>query len=309
MHDNLTKAVSLLGVGEVYIQNKQGEATGLISSSEHAKALFAYLNMADYLSESLIKKAVEYLAAAKVFARDKAIVLADLITACKLSNQNGQFDGECFIENFAKQTYFTVSDIIDLIVFLQQTAFDRQCGVERDRLQVKPWMKKHNLAFKEYATKLSVVSPLVPQKNHYAAVGIMCASSGRVKTRLAYFLNLTINFDFVWVLSGDRELLEGLDEGEIMEQTARYFEKPIKYVKKQVGVDTREFLEGVTETMMVNYLIQQTCPHKKIEIIDSAIELGHWRTTAAKSATDIADIMIDKIQLREIKPAQDGRYY
>lgn len=36
-----------------------------------------------------------------------------------------------------------VDNIIDLLVFMQQTVFDRQFGVERDKLQAKPWLERH----------------------------------------------------------------------------------------------------------------------------------------------------------------------
>lgn len=309
MHRNLAEALGLLGVGKVHLRNDQGEEINIISPREHAKALFTYLNMAGYLSENLLKKAVEYLAASKPFARDKEIVLADLKKVCDSSNRNGQFDAEFFISQFAKQEYFSVDDIIDLVVFLQQTAFDRQYGVERDRLQVRPWMEEHNIEFKENAIKLGIITPLPPLKNQYPAAGIMGAASVRVKKRLEYFRDLKIDCDLIWALSGNRELSKGLDEEQVMEKIADFIGKPINYVKKKVGVDTREFLEDITETMMVNYLIHTVCPNKKIGIVDSGIESGHWRATSAQSAADIVPIVINKIQSQEIKNVKDGQYH
>jgi len=309
LHRNLAAALGLLGIGEVHLRNDKGEETATISPREHAKALFTYLNMAGYLSESLLKKAVEYLAASKPFTCDNEIVLADLKKVCESSNRNGQFDAEYFLSHFAKQEYFSVEDIIDLIVFLQQTAFDRQYGVERDRLQVKPWMEEHNLEFKENAIKLGIITPLPALKDQYPAAGIMGAGSVRVKKRLEYFRDLKIGCDLVWALSGNRELSKGLDEEQVMEKIAEFGGKPVNYIKKKVGVDAREFLDGITETMMVNYLIQTICPNKKIGIVDSTIESGHWRATSAQSAADIVPIIINKIQSQEIKNVKDGRYY
>lgn len=309
LNHNLAQALGLLGINEIQLRNNQSEKIGFVSPRDHAIALFAYLNMAGYLSESLLKKAVEYLAIAKRFNCDEYTVFSDLNNVCVLSNRQGYFDADYFISNFAKQSYFTVDDIIDLIVFLQQTAFDRQYGVERDRLQATPWMETHAIAFKEAAIKLGVVTPLPPQKNQYPATGIMGAASMRVKKRLEYFNELKIDCDFVWALSGNRELSKGLDEEDVMEKVANCVGKPVYFVKKAVGVDTREFLDGITETMMVNYLVQSVCPHKKIGILDSAIESGHWRATTAQNATDIAPIIINKIQSQEIKSVENGRYY
>ncbi len=309
LNPKLAEALNLLGINEIQLRNDKGEQTDLVSPREHAKALFTYLNMAGYLSESLLAKAVEYLASTKPFSCDKTMVISDLNEVCKLSNRQSQFDAEFFISNFAKQDYFNVDDIVDLIVFLQQTAFDRQYGVERDRLQIQPWMEEHKIAFKDTATKLGVVMPLPPLKDQYPAAGIMGAASVRVKKRLAYFRDLKIDCNLVWALSGNRELSKGLDEEQVMEQIVDYIGKPVKYVKKQVGVDTREFLDGVTETMMVNYLIETECPNKKIGIVDSSIESGHWRATSAQSAADIVPIIINKIQSQEIKNTGDGRYH
>jgi hypothetical protein len=249
------------------------------------------------------------LAAARPFFCDKETVFSDLNKVCKLSNRNNQFDAEFFISNFAKQEYFTVNDIIDLVVFLQQTAFDRQYGVERDRLQAKPWMEEHKIAFIENATKLGVTAPLPPLKDQYPAAGIMGAASIRVKKRLEYFRDLKIGCDLVWALSGNRELSKGLDEEQVMEKIADYMGKPVNYVKKQVGFDTREFLDGVTETMMVNYLIETVCPNKKIGIVDSVIESGHWRATTAQNSADIVPIIINKIQSQEITNIKDDQYH
>lgn len=316
INKNLSEALGLLDINEVRLrhdldQKTQDEKMTVVSPREHAQALFTYLNMAGYLNGPLLKKAVDYLAAAKPFARNKITVLRDLTNACNGANQDGQFDVNFFMTNFAKQTYFTVDDVIDLIVFLQQTAFDRQYGVERDRLKVKPWMEvaEQKKTFKEYATKLGVITPLPPLQDQYLAAGIMGAASPRVKKRLAYFQELKIKCDHVWALSGNRELSKGLDEESVMEAVAKHLEKPLNYVDKKVGADTRQFLDGITETMMVNYLIQTTYPEMNINVVDSAVESGHWRATSAQNAIDIAPIVVKKIKSQEIKNTEDGRYH
>ena len=309
LNDNLAQALNWLGINENRLRDDKGTETEVVSPREHAKALFTYLNMAGYLSESILGKAVDYLAAAKPFAYDKRKVLSDLNNACQLSNRNGQFDAEFFISNFGKQKYFTVNDIIDLLVFLQQTAFDRQHGVERDRLQAKPWMEEHKIEFIKMVTKLGIVTPLPPQREQYAAAGIMGAASARAKSRLEYFRDLKIDCNLALAFSGYRELSKGLDEEKVMDEIAGYLGKPVNYVKKPIGVDTREFLDGITETMMVNYFIETICPNMKIGIVDSAIERGHWRATSKQNAADVAPLIIDKILSREIENTEEGRYH
>lgn len=313
INPNLAQALNLLDIREFYLHNNQDEEskeekTTLVSRIEHAQALFSYLNMVGYLNEDLLKKAIDYLAASKPFKVENEIVFADLKNVCKDSNRDGKFNAAFFISNFAKQDYFAVDDIIDLIVFLQQTAFDRHDGVERDRLQVKSLTEEQQLAFVDHAKKLGVITPLPPLKNHYSGTGIMGAASFRVKKRLEYFCALNLKSELVLALSGDRELSKGLDEEPVMKEVADSLGKPVHYLKKKVGVDTREFLDGITETMMVNYLIETICANKNIEIVDSAVELGHWRATTAQGAADVACILIRKIENQEIKNREDGRY-
>jgi hypothetical protein len=309
MNVNLAQALNALGINDVTLRNEKGEKIELISAKKHAEALFSYLNMAEYLNDSILQKAVDYLAAAKPFPRDKETVLNDLRAVCKLSNENGKFDAEYFITHFGKEDYFSFADIIDLIVFLQQTAFARPVGVERDRLALKPWMKEHREEFIVHATRLGVVTPLPPLHDQYPALGIMGAASSRVTARLEYFRKLKIACHSVWALSGNRELSKGLDTEEVMAQVAAKVKKPVKFIEKQVGVDKRIFLDGVTETMMVNYLIETICPDKKINVVDSAVEFGHWRATSKQSAADIAPIIIDRILSEKTEKIKEVYYH
>lgn len=307
--NKLAEALSLLGILEIKLRNEAGEVTSVISPREHAKALFTNLYIAGYLDEPLIKKAVDYLSIAKPFSCDNKTLITDLKKTVDASKYNNEFNAELFFTQFAKLSYLEVDDIIDIIVFLQQTAFDRQHGVERDRLQVKSWMEESKEKVKECATNLGVVTPLPPMEKQYAVVGIMGASSRRVKTRLQYFSNLTIDCDFVLALAGNRELSKGLDEEDVMEKLAATLNKPLNYITKPIGKDKRDFLDGITETMLVNYLINEICPSRKMLLIDSPIEQGHWRVTTAQNIKDIAPLIIDKIQAKELTPAHDGRYH
>jgi hypothetical protein len=309
MHPIFAEALNLLDLKDVNLRNEQGQTTAIISPREHAKALFNYLHMAGYLSPELISKAVRYLAAAKPFARPTDEVANDMNKLIRDATNHDSFDSDFFLANFGKENYLNIDDIIDLITFLQQTSFDRQFGVERDRLTMKSWMEEHKADFLENAAKLGIINSLPPSQREYTACGVMGASTPRVKSRLTYFRDLTVECEMVLALSGNRELSKGLDEEAVMEKVALAVDKPVNYIEKPVGVDKRIFLDGVTETMMVNFLIQELCPHKKIGLIDSAIEIGHWRATSAQNATDMAPVIINKILSQEIKNVESGQYH
>jgi len=299
MHTKLATALSNLDI------SKNDAAT----SKEHAEALFEYLYIAGYLSSDLIQKAVEHLSLAHPFAHDKKVVIQDLTRALNNAAKSGSMNTEIFTDQFANQDYFTIADIVDLITFLQQTAFDRQHGVERDKLQAKPWMEEHADKFITLARKLGVIDEKNPKAKHYIGIGIMGGATIRVIPRLTYFNQLkSVAFDAVWALSGNRELSKGLDGDEEMKAIAKSLNKPLKFVTKPAGNTTREFLDGVTETQMVNYFIQKLCSSEKFGIVDSQEQEGHWRVTTSQNATDIALIILKKIQNDEVTQDKSGIY-
>jgi hypothetical protein len=294
MNARLAQALNLLNFGPVKTSD---DIT--ITAKDHVKALFTYLQMGNYLSEKNITKAVTYLAAAKPFARDNQTVITDLMNAVTSNN---------LIEQFAKQDYFTVNDVIDLLTFIQQTAFDRQFGVERDALPPKQWLKDKSAEFYQLATQLDIIVPHMPTKNHYHAIAIMGGATSRVTRRIDYFSNLNVSYDFVWALSGNRELSKGLDDETIMRNVAEFVGKPANFVTKKIGEASREFLDGVTETMMVNYMINKDRT-SKISVVDSLVQEQHWRATTSQSAVDIARLLLTKIKNQEIESMQDGHYH
>jgi hypothetical protein len=307
VNSRLAEALNLLRMSSVdYIDDAGHAAT--ISAKEHAKALFTYLNMGNYLAENLMEKAVKYLSASKPFAYENDIVLADLKRALRSAKTNEKFNADIFIAEFAKESYFTANDIIDLLTFLQQTAFDRQFGVERDALPPKHWIKANQKEFYQLARQLDIISEKAPRKDYYAAVAIMGAASSRVKTRLDYFLNLNVEYGHVWALSGKRELSKGLDEDDVMIKVAESVGKPANFVEKQNGSVSRVFLDGVTETMLVNYMINKDRA-QKINVVDSEVQADHWRATTEQGAVDVAKLLLNKIQANEVKHAEDGRYH
>ena len=229
----------------------------------------------------------------------------------KVSYQQGSFNVNWFLEQFCNVPYMQVTDIIDLIVFLQQTAFDRQFGVERDKLKAKPWLELHAQEFRQLATSLGIVTPLPPKQQAYCGTGIMGAASFRVGTRIQYFNSLLVPVGDVWALSGNRELSKGLDEEVLMQELALAVnkDKPATFIEKGEGAAKRVFLDGITETMMVNYLLQKMCAGKQIALVDSKIEEGHWRATTSQGAKDIATIVVQKILEGSLSKAVNDTYH
>ena len=308
MHSKLSRVLNLLDFGNINILNESGQLARKISPREHVEALFTYLDLAGYLSPELLEKAVTYLYAARPFACPSDIAIKDLKQTVEIAHREGSFNIAWFLDNFCKEDYFQVDDIIDLIAFLQQTAFDRKFGVERDRLQAKPWLEESKATFQALAATLGITSPLPPAHASYCGTGIMGAASPRVATRIQYFNTLKTHCGDLWALSGNRELSEGLDKEPVMSEVALAVGKPVNFVKKGAGAAERTFLDGVTETMMVNYLLQTLCPGKPIALVDSAVEEGHWRATTAQGAKDIARILIQKIQTEQMELEKDGNY-
>jgi len=281
MHFKLAKALDLLDINEFSIRDDAGTIVRSISVAEHAEALCCCLGRLGYFSAGSLTKAVDYLAAEKPFSCSKAIVTEDLIGVCEeaLSNKTTPFDWFYFSENFCKEDYFQVDDIIDLIVFLNQTAFDRQFGVERNQLSINPFIAQHSDEFQKLAKILGVMTPLPPVQSSYYGTGIMGASSRSVECRIDYFNLLKVDCGTVWALSGYRKLSEDLDEERVMKAVAQ-----------------KQKVQDITEVMMVNFLLEEKCKNKPIMLINSAVEQGHWRTTTEESARDIAKILLKKIQ-------------
>jgi hypothetical protein len=296
MHEKLAQALDLLAMTKAHVYDEQGKIITTIPPEQQAKALFTYFDIAGYFSEDLLEKAITYLAVAKPFACDNNKVLPDLKLAYQLSYQTGYFNLDYFLDHFAVQSYFKVEDIIDLITFLQQTAFDRASGFERDRLSAKSWMITKHKEFIHCATQLGVVTTVPPLSDTYYAAAIMGANTIHIQKRIHFFKKLVVKSNYVLALTGDRPLTKGLDEESDIEELANYFNQPICYVKQQIGKDTREFFKSITEDMMLNYYLHKIMPYTPVHIITSLTEPGHWRTTSAQSAADVAPFIIEKIQ-------------
>lgn len=313
MHSKLTQVLDLMDINSFQLLDEKKTVTGEVSKQQHAEAFFSYLNLAGYLSDASLEKAVDYLAIVKPFAVDARIVKESLKNAAALARQSGQFNPEIFCDHFASEQYFEVTDILDLLAYLQQTAFDRQFGEERDKLRGKSWMEDQAKEFVTLSRSLGVISPLPPPAKHYCGIGIMGAASTRAAERVSYFAKLkeekTVSFDIVWALTGNRELSKGLDEPAVVDAVAKYAGKKVEYKEKTVGKDKRVFADGITETMMMNHLIELKCPDDAIQTVNSEKEKGHWRATTQQNAMDIAPVVLDAIKQDRIKMNPDDKAY
>jgi len=317
MHAKLKTALALLDMLDATATyDEPAAATSTLSNSgeSRAKALFTYLDLAGYLSDALLEKAADYLSIERPFAGPKEVMVGYLQRACAEARRSGQFDADLFLARFCRQDEFHITDIIDFIIFLSQTAFDRTFGVERDRLNIPSFLtnEEKKQLFLSLATELGVVRESRPSHPTYCATGIMGAASGRARARVEHFNRLRAEkgdaCGRVWALTGYRELSQGLDEDQIMIEMAERLGRPFALVEKGTGAARRSFLEDVTEAMMVNYLIQTLCPDANIALVDSAAEENHWRATTAQGADDIAKILVGEIQQGRI-PHEAGEPY
>lgn len=286
-----------------------------LTTTDMVAAFFAYLNLGGYLSDLQIEQAVDALAAAKLFQCNtqiiaNTIVKQDLKNSCALARTAAGFDAKIFLDNFACQEYFALDDVIDLITFLQQTAFARHFGAERDTLQTQPWMLQNANAFVTLAEKLGVINNIESPWLHYCGIGIMGSVSLNCRRNFDFFLKHIypaklqhqLSYDAVWGLTGQRELSLGLDAYEDIVAVAAHNQKPLHLVKKIVGNFEREFAHAITEPMLINYLWSQLCPQVPMHILESGIQPEHWRATGQQSANDIAALVVHKILQQELKP-------
>jgi hypothetical protein len=304
---NLKHALNLLEIVEINLFDQNNDLLRHVSQEEHAAAFFNYLELAGYLNPHALEKAVTCLSRAKKFSQENQVIIDHLTQVLTTARQSGSFDVAWFLAHFCKD-FFRPDDIIDLIVFLQQAAFERGGGIERDRIEIPLWLKEHSVAFKQLASTLGILNPVLPKHQVYCGTAIMGAASSRVKTRIDYFNSLKIDCGHVWALTGSRELSKGLDEEGVMAEVANAMHQPLIFVAKGDGAAQRLYLDGVTEAMMIHFLLKKMCPDKTIDVLDSIPELGHWRTTTAQNAKDIARIVIDKIQVGEINCEKNEPY-
>lgn len=283
MNPNLTQALSWLGIKEATVP-----------------LFFNYLRVAGYLDETLIRKAVQYLNTEKVFDGMESSSVENIVASLVEASQK---DTVNFLDTFASQ--LSPVDIVDLIIFLQQTAFDRNFGKERNLLTAKPWMEvpENQKNFMELQNHIGLVQEQLPQQQHYHAIGIMGASYSRVINRIRYFKDLVVDCDSVFAITGQRYLSKGLDGEKNIDELAKAFSLELHYVNE----NGQEITKETNETRMVMHLINTECSSYTIDIVDSAPGGWHWRTDTTQNAKDFAWTMMQRIQASDVRPL-DGIY-
>ncbi len=169
-------------------------------------------------------------------------------------------------------------------------------------------MEEKEKEFMLYADELGIVKRRDPSCKHYAFICLAGAASRRVVQRIENYKTYDVTKDSLWALSGARELSLGLDEEIVMKEVADYWKFPFEIVAKGTGQSSRQYLNGVTEAMMVKYLLQKHCSENNFQIVNSDVQAGHWRTTNAQNAKDIAIVVIDGIVDGQLTKSEDGFY-
>lgn len=303
INENLQSALELLDYQLTTVINSRDEEHEL-SLEDQAAALFSVFHVAGFLDQASLAQAVHCLAVDRPFAQPPSVVFQDLCYAVALATDEGNFNSQVFLENFCNQDYLSVTDCVEIISFLQQTAFDRKFGEERDQLEAKPWMETHWQDFFAWSETLGLVAQQTSEA-HCDAIAIMGAASFRLSERIQTFIDLADerkNAAEVYLLtSSRREVSLGLDEEHIIRATADFFEIDFlepPFIDKPVSPNsktTRQYPntnEPITEKMMAEYLIW-TLTGKDIrnnmQVSDAAVPEDHWRGNTASSAEDFAN--------------------
>jgi hypothetical protein len=282
MNPNLIQALKYLGITD--------EST--------AKNFLDYLDFSGYLDNKLLLKAVRYIHTERPLV---GFETADIETI--VAQLQNLFYG-------STTEIFSPFDLADLIVFLQQTAFDRQFATERNELTSKPWMNdaKQRNQFLRLQEACALTNEQLPKQMYYHAVGIMGASYPRAIKRIEYFntINASLHFEHIFAMTGKRALSDGLDGKENIQLLAETLGTTPQYILNEYG---KTVVENIDETDMVESLIKTYCPeHRtKISVIDSQVSSWHWRADTSQNAKDFASILIQAIQNSETRPL-DGIY-
>lgn len=284
MNPNLAQALAWLGIPD----------------EETAVSFFRYLNFAGYLDDALMDKAGLYLHTEKAFVGFDTHAAENIATQVKEACRNIA-DPTLFLNTFL--TDFAATDIVDLIVFLQQTAFDRNFAQERNLLTAQAWMAEetNRHQFMALQRRIGLVEEQPPLQSHYHAVGIMGASYHRVRSRISYFKAFAdLGFDAVFAVTGQRDLSKGLDGEANIQNIATQLAIELHYVHE----NGQEVSKQINETQMVKFQIESLCPEHagKIGIIDSSAGEWHWRADTTQSAKDFAWTLLQGIQQSVTRP-------
>lgn len=217
MHNQLKQALYKIG----YLHSKTQSnlthysVTSNSNSTDTAQALFEYLYIAGYLNETILQRAETYLKSETAFANPSVNLAKQLSDAVKQATTDKSFNAPTFLKQTEDIKGLDQQDFMDVVLFLQQTAFRRLPGQERHEIQLPENLAQHADTFIGNARQLGVVDETQPSKQHYSAIAIMGASYRAVEPRIEYFQKLireqAIQYDKLFVSSGYRDLQPGLD--------------------------------------------------------------------------------------------------
>lgn len=286
------------------------QALNWLSIPEDTAALFLeYWHFAGYLDTDLLNKAVVYLHKEKPFLGHETEEPAAIVERIVGHGASLAPDGKSFVVENLETFLADLSpvDILDLLVFIQQTAFDRNFKQERNELSAKAWMTlpENCSKFMALQQRLHLVDEQLPQKDAYYAVGIMGASYPRVQKRMAYFQTLapSLSFDSIYAITGQRSLSKGLDTEAGIAHTASLL--GMSGIPAYTIENNQYLVKEISETQMVNCLIPAICPEytAKIQTIDSRAGAWHWRADTAQNAKDFAEQILAKITAKDAAPS------
>jgi hypothetical protein len=200
-----------------------------------------------------------------------------------------EFFADDIISKLLDDGNFDNEDAVDLVTYLQQTAFGRAVGQERNELQNQSWMETHKDRFMQNAEALGVINETRPERQNFDYSFLMGAARLRAQTRTQDLKNQAedgLEPGVVKVLAGQRELnaeLDGLGpEAEVKKQDGITYifnlaaKHDIQPNPQQAFIERngRTFFnyadnqqQRVTETLMMNDQVETILGDTDIEYI------------------------------------------
>ncbi|MBN8828522.1 MAG: hypothetical protein J0H68_07430 [Sphingobacteriia bacterium] len=225
------------------------------------------------------------------------------------------------IEELSIQNTLTEQDILALILYLSQTAFNRESGMERAQLQVLPkWMEGSNKEYFIQAFKeLNIINELKTDIKKVDIIAILGATAGSMVEFIKYTKSIiapNIKFDTLYFLTGQRELTVGLDSDLFILELASFlnlpYNKDMPFIEK--GNPKKIVLNSpktLTETDAANYLLKRDAKElfSKIRVIDSKQNENGARPTTVSNAQDFYNdlLALGKFKAKTCKVILLGR--
>lgn len=315
MHQKFQEAMYLLQTAGMSDKKESKKSRENLDNSK-VEVFIDCLEVRGYFNEQLIGEAVDTLALSKPFKKEggeiipTAKVKEDLFGALTQARAAGENFIKVFLERFAAEDYFTVLDILDILTYLHQTAFNREYREERDKFssaQPENWMQQKASAnrFMTRAEEGGFVLPNPPTKADFYVIGVMGAASERFSSRVVYLRDEVlkdkeVTYDNLAALTGYRKLSKPLDNPDHIQAVAdgkSGISGTEVIYEEESG---RNFAKGLFEEDMVRFFLKKTFPEEskreKIWVFYSQKQEQNTRATTEDSAADLAAHIKSKIQ-------------